>query len=114
MQNRIAELLEQLRIERGIKVTEFARMCGLPNTTVYGARDRKSMDNISIDVFLKIAHGFGMTAEELYYGTPRENMYDDPMQQGLNESYEALDKEQQQIICDVAKTYATMHTMSSK
>lgn len=68
MENRIRTILAQLKESQGISVPEFAERCGLQPTTIYSVRKKDSMDKIQIDTFLKIAHGLGMTAEELYYG----------------------------------------------
>ena len=114
MSNRIDELLAQLKTESGLKVTEFARACGLPPTTIYGARNRETLDNISIDVFLKIAKGFGMTAEELYYGTPPERMYSDARQQRINEVYETVGETQRQHIYETAQLDALAYSKSAE
>lgn len=84
--NRIAALLQ----ERNIKVATFARTIGVPQHTLYSLLKKPSMDNITISVFLKIAKGLGMTAEELYNGKPEEVHYSDARQQSLNRNYNAL------------------------
>lgn len=93
MGNRIDELLTRLKEEEGIAVPEFAKRCGLPPTTIYNARKREDIGNISIDVFLKIAHGLGMTAEELYYGKRHDEpprTYADARQREINDVFESV------------------------
>lgn len=102
MTNRIKDILAQLKREQGITVTDFAEMSGVPASTLYGARTKKSMENISIDVFLKIAHALNMTAEELYYGTKPAVTYPDPRQTELNRCWESLDTERQNRLIDDA------------
>lgn len=52
--------------ERSINVSAFAKKIGVPRTTVYSALSKKDPLGISIDVFMKIAHGLGMSADALY------------------------------------------------
>lgn len=65
-ENRIAEIIQA----SNESVRDVARRCDVPEQTLYKITKKPTMKNISIDVFLKIAHGLGMTAEELYYGKP--------------------------------------------
>ena len=58
------------------------------------------MGKVSVENFLKIAHGLGMTAEELYYGTPLERTYVDPRQGRINEQYEEMNDRGQQRAAD--------------
>lgn len=69
MSNRIYELVEELKTREGITYRDIADRFGIPEQTLHSSRKRSDMGRIGIDVFLKIAHGLGMTAEELYYGT---------------------------------------------
>jgi len=95
MKNRIDELLTKLKDEQGVTVTEFAARCKLPPTTIYNARKREDIGKITVDVFLKIAHGLGMTAEELYYGTEREAQEQpsiSPDEQTVLDGYRAVDE----------------------
>jgi len=102
MSNRIDQLLTELKERKGIKVPEFAKACGLKPSTIYGIRKKPTMDNVTIDVFLKIAHGLGMTAEELYYGDERPNKmtrtYADPRQQEINETFEGVTEDGKQVM----------------
>lgn len=62
---RIAKLMD----ERGLKPYPFAMSIGVKSSTMTSIyKGRVIFENISITTFLKIAHGLGMTAEELYYG----------------------------------------------
>lgn len=62
--NRIRMLMDAT----GMTVRDFAKANGLSEQTLYDIRRRENIGNVSVDVFIKIAHGLGMTAEELYYG----------------------------------------------
>lgn len=95
MSNRIDELLTKLKKEQGLTVTEFAARCDLPPTTIYNARKREDMGKITVDVFLKIAHGLGMTAEQLYYGEDGEAGDSQPLtadEQSIVDGYRAMDE----------------------
>ena len=72
MSNRIYELVEEMKSREGITYRDIAERFGIPEQTLHSSRKRADMGRIGIDVFLKIAHGLGMTAEELYYGTDAE------------------------------------------
>lgn len=62
--NRIRMLMDAT----GMTVRDFAKANGLSEQTLYDIRRRENIGNVSVDVFIKIAHGLGMTVEELYYG----------------------------------------------
>ena len=93
MSNRIDQLLTELKERKGIKVPEFAETCGLKPSTIYGIRKKPTMDNVTIDVFLKIAHGLGMTAEELYYGEKQPIAYADEREADIHRIWGELDEE---------------------
>jgi transcriptional regulator with XRE-family HTH domain len=96
MPNRIDDLLVRLKKEKGMTVPEFAKRCGLSASTVYSARNKDDMRHIHIDVFLKIAHGLGMSAEELYYGYvdgEHGNEYSDDRQRDANDIWEHVSEE---------------------
>lgn len=89
MNNRIKDLFS----ERGIKVAPFARENDITPSTLYAIMRLETMDNIAISTFLKIAEGLGMTAEELYYGTPpTAPEYSDVRQTALNGYYESMNE----------------------
>lgn len=103
MENRIAALL----VNRGLKPATFANQIGVPTSTIYSiTRGNTKFENISIGVFMKIAHGLGMTAEELYYGEPRRVEYADPRQEQMNGCYETLNEESKEIIAGVVASFA--------
>jgi len=63
---KIARLMD----ERGLKPYPFAKANEIASSTMTSIyKGKTQFENISINTFLKIAHGLGMTAEELYYGT---------------------------------------------
>lgn len=103
MSNRIKELLDQRRE----KPATFANRIGIPTSTMYSiTRGNTKFDNISIGVFMKIAHGLGMTAEELYYGEARRMEYADPLQEKLNGCFEVLNQESRETIAGVVASFA--------
>jgi transcriptional regulator with XRE-family HTH domain len=90
MNNRIAEEIKK----QGFNKHSFSAKCGVPYGTLYRiCKDGASMDSITIDNFLKIAHGLGMTAEELYYGKPAERTYSDDRQVAINAHFETFNDE---------------------
>jgi len=68
MSNRINDVVHEVMAREGVTYREIAKRCGISEQTLHSSRNRDSIGRIGIDVFLKIAHGLGMTAEELYYG----------------------------------------------
>ncbi|EOS51149.1 helix-turn-helix domain-containing protein [Adlercreutzia caecimuris] len=90
MTNRIQDLFS----ERGIKVAPFARENDITPSTLYAIISGKTaFENIGISIFIKIAEGLGMTAEELYYGTPpTAPEYSDVRQTALNGYFESMNE----------------------
>lgn len=105
MSNRIKQIFD----ERHINVSAFARTNGIKATSLYSILDEKTnFERIGIDTFLKIAHGLGMTADELYYGTsPEPPTYTDPRQTALNGHYESLNDESKGDLVKFAKSFAS-------
>ena len=79
MNNRIPDLLR----ERGIKVAAFARETGIPAPTLYNIMKKPKVDDLSVSIFIRIAEGLGMTAEELYA---------DARQTALNGYFESMNE----------------------
>ena len=97
MENAIKETLDA----RGLKPTPFAREIGIPTSTMFSIyRGQVAFGKITIENFLKIAHGLGMTAEELYYGEQPARSYADPRQGRINEQYEGMNERGQQRAAD--------------
>ena len=82
--------------ERGLKPFPFSKEIGIkPSTMASIYRGEVHFDNIRIDTFLKIAHGLGMTADELYEGHVYEghqHAYSDPRQQEANDIWEHVNE----------------------
>jgi transcriptional regulator with XRE-family HTH domain len=112
MSNRIAEIVEETRRREGITYREIAERCGIPEQTLHSSRKRADMGRIGIDVFLKIAHGFGMTAEELYYGTDASNPSRSPEVRHLVELYLDCDVRGKRAIVRTAEGEAGMEGKS--
>lgn len=102
--NRIATEFEK----RGIKVATFAREIGISQQTLYNVVKKNSVENITISVFIKIAEGLGMSAEELYYGKAQASPeYSDERQSNLNHHYESLNDQSKTNLVDFVKSYAS-------
>lgn len=105
MSNRINELFQ----ERGIKVAQFARENGITPSTLYAINDGTThFEKIGISTFLKIANGLGMTAEELYYGTPPVTpTFNDQQQTALNGYYECMNETGRKLAVDSIKAMSS-------
>lgn len=67
-------LREMLAI-RGITVSEFSRLTGIPQPTMHRiVNNRENLMGISAARFIRIAHALGRSAEELYFG---DDSYDE-------------------------------------
>lgn len=103
------ERISALLKARNIRPASFAREINVPASTIYNITNGQAkMENIGIGLFLKIAEGLGMTAEELYYGTPPERpRFDDPQQEAVNGHYESLNETGRRLVAE------TVEAMSS-
>lgn len=101
MTNRIQDLFA----ERKLKVAPFARENDIQPAALYAIiRGKTQFENIGITLFLKIAKGLGMSAEELYYGTPTAApTYSDPRQNELNGYYECMNEEGKDTLVSSAR-----------
>ena len=69
--NNLNELLEA----RGLTVSEFARQTGITQPTMHRiVHGQVNLTNISAEHFLRIAHGLGLSAEQLYFGDASYDM----------------------------------------
>lgn len=98
MANRIDDLIQEARRTQHVTYRELARRCGIPEPTLHSARRRESIDGLSIDTFIHIAHGLGMTAEELFYGEGSGNLYADPRQAEINEVFESVTEQGKDVM----------------
>lgn len=100
MANSIDELIQEVRRTKHLSYREIAQRCGIPEQTLHSARRRESIDNLSIDTFLHIAHGLGLTADELYYFdkglTAGGKQYTEPRQKEINSIYESVSEDGKQ------------------
>ena len=111
MGNAIREIMD----ERELKPTPFARSIGVKTSTMFSIyRGKVSFGGISVDNFIRIAHGLGMTAEELYYGTPQRHAYADPRQQSINDVYETVGETQRQHLWETAQLDALAYSKSAE
>lgn len=105
MENRIGALIEA---HSDGNISEFSRESGVPYGALYDiVRGKSNIDKVGIGIFMKIAHTLGMTAEELYYGTPpKAPTFSDPRQIALNGHYESLNDESKTDLTKFAKSFA--------
>lgn len=117
MGNRINEVVNTLKERECITYREIAERCKISEQTLHSARKRESIDNIHIDVFLKIAKGLGMTAEELYYGDEqktRRHVYSDPRQQEANEIWDHVNEQYRSQMWEHAKVIDMAYDKSAQ
>lgn len=65
--------LQQLFNDKAINVSAFARNIGVAPTTVYNLLNSKTPERTGVHVWIKVANGLGMTAEELYKVIEKES-----------------------------------------
>ena len=109
--------IDQLISERNESVRDFAKRCGVSEQTLYKITKKPTMRNISIDVFLKIAKGLGMTAEELYYGDTNKapsNIYSDSRQQEANEIWSHVNEAYRKQMWEHAKVIDMAYNKSAE
>ena len=69
--NNLNELLET----RGLTVSEFARQTGITQPTMHRiVHGQVNLTSISAEHFMRIAHGLGLSAEQLYFGDSSYDM----------------------------------------
>lgn len=67
---RIKELLDA----QGMSISSFARKIDVPQPTLYRiVNGNVNLDRVGVNHFMSIAHGLGLTAEELYYDLDAED-----------------------------------------
>ena len=65
MDNNLKHLLEQ----RGLTVSELARICGISQPTLHKiVSGRVNLLYTKAENYIRIAHGLGLSTEQLYYG----------------------------------------------
>lgn len=66
--------LELMLEERGLSVSEFARIVGIPQSTLYRiVTGETNISSVTVGNFIKISHGLGLSVEELYFDEPQFN-----------------------------------------
>jgi transcriptional regulator with XRE-family HTH domain len=98
MANRIDQVIQEVRRTQHVTYRELARRCGIPEPTLHSARRRETIDGLSIDTFIHIAHGLGLTAEQLYSGEDSGNKYADPRQAEINEVFDSVTEQGKDVM----------------
>lgn len=89
----------------GMSVADLSRESGVPYTTLNAMVTGSSkVDNMGITRFLRVAHVFGLTAEQLYYYCDKDSdraqkiKYTDQRQTEINEVFESVTEEGKHIM----------------
>lgn len=89
----------------GMSVADLSRESGVPYTTLNAMVTGSSkVDNMGITRFLKVAHVFGLTGEQLYYycdkgkAGDRSVKYADPRQAEINEAFESVTEQGKDVM----------------
>lgn len=99
MSNRIKEIFDS----RGIKPAVFARQINIPQSTMSTIYHGRTMfENIRVEHFIAIAHGLGMTADELFGGSNPEGYTSEEI--ALVEMYRETDDRGRRTIDAIART----------
>ena len=86
------ETLRNLIADRGMNINQFAKICGIPPTTLYSIIKRDS-SQISYDVIVPIAHSLGIDPQQLagwsdgysaYVEIAKSGILDDPAENNLS------------------------------
>lgn len=86
--------IQKVMAYQGISAAELSRRSGVPYGTVYDISIGKTrVEKMAVEKFLKIAHGLGMTAEELYYGEKQPIAYADEREADIHRIWGELDEE---------------------
>lgn len=77
-----------------MNTSQLSKLTGLSYTTAQNiATGKTDVAKMHVERFLKIAHGLGMTAEELYYGEERPIAYADEREADIHRIWGELDEE---------------------
>jgi transcriptional regulator with XRE-family HTH domain len=95
--------IQKIMLARDMNTSQLSKLTGLSYTTAQNiATGKTDVAKMHVERFLKIAHGLGMTAEELYYGDKRPDKttrtYADPRQQEINETFEGVTEDGKQVM----------------
>lgn len=106
MENKLTRLFE----ERRVNISDFSRKVGIPYGTLYDiAKGNTDFDNVSVGKILKIAHGFGMTADELL----GEQIDQDPARIELCEIYDGMNNEGRRALLASARGLASAYEVKN-
>lgn len=94
------EILQGILDERGLNVSEAARMCGLPDGTVRSIFVRKQK-NVALEVAFKLSAGLGVSLERLN-GLPEKDAAKPTPEERLLALFRQLNDEGQEKLIDSA------------
>lgn len=68
--------LKEVAKSKGTNIKQLAEKCGVPASTLYSiSRGDTNLDNVGVDLFLKIAKGLDVSSEELYLSVKSNTEY---------------------------------------
>ena len=112
----VAMNLKELAKSKGTNIKQIAEKCGIPASTLYEiSNGGTNVDNVGIDIFLKVSHVLGMSAEQLMgeIGDVRYTMVELPMEEmATAEERELLDlfrkmgDSDRAVLLDTARRFA--------
>lgn len=85
------EILERIMAERGLCVAEFARMAGLPDSTIRSILTRRSK-TVALDVAAKISKSLDIPMDQFCDCAMRDSDAYTPKERELIETYRRLDR----------------------
>lgn len=94
------EILHGILDERGLNISEAARLCGLPDGTVRSIFVRKQK-NVALEVAFKLSAGLGVSLERLN-GLPERDATKPKPEERLLALFRQLNEEGQEKLIDSA------------
>lgn len=95
--------IQRVMLKRDMNTQQLVDATGLSYTTAQNiATGKTDVARMRVERFLQIAHGLGMTADELYYGTPARRTCTDPRQREINDAYASVTEDGRNAIWTTA------------
>lgn len=102
--------IQKAMANQSLTAAELSRRSGVAYGTIYDISIGKTkVEKMAVEKFLKICRALGMTAEELYYGTPpsEKRSRGDPIFDRVAEQYATLNKRGRLRVADVMDDIAS-------